>query len=243
MSLLIRKSALLVVVLILTASSAVWAQREDRGQRGRGFFGGGGGGDLGLLMRDDVRKELEIVDEQMEKLRDLGSSFRDELRESFSGLRDLDEDERRARFEELREKMETKREELNTKIGEVLLPHQKTRLKQIGLQMQMRSRGTSGLLNDRLAEELGITDEQKERLRAAAEKAREELEEKTNKAREEARDTILSELTADQRKKLEQLLGEDFESDRSSFGRRGSDQDRRGPPRPERPDGEGRPTT
>ncbi|MFP6657782.1 MAG: hypothetical protein VB853_06335 [Pirellulales bacterium] len=242
MSLLIRKSALLVVVLILTASSAVWAQREDRG-RGRGFFGGGGGGDLGLLMRDDVRKELEIVDEQMEKLRDLGSSFRDELRESFSGLRDLDEDERRARFEELREKMETKREELNTKIGEVLLPHQKTRLKQIGLQMQMQSRGTSGLLNDRLAEELGITDEQKARLRAAAEKAREELAEKTKKAREEARDTILSELTADQRKKLEQLLGEDFESDRSSFRRRGSDQEGRGGRRPERPDGEGRPAT
>jgi Spy/CpxP family protein refolding chaperone len=232
---LFRKSTLLFAVLIVTAGTSAWAQPDGR-QRGRGFFGGGGGGgDLGLLMREDVRKELEIVDEQMEKMRELQSSLRDEMREMFSGLRDLNEEERRAKFEELREKMETKRKEIETKVGEVLLPHQKDRLKQIGLRMQMRYRGTSGLLNDRLADELGITEEQKKRLQAAAEKAREELEEKTQKLRDEAREKILSELTPEQRKKLEDLLGDEFEPSRdNNFRREGG----RGGARPQRPNAE-----
>ncbi|MEK6239059.1 MAG: hypothetical protein N2C14_30455, partial [Planctomycetales bacterium] len=63
--------------LILMAAGAVDAQpRQGGGSRGGGFggfggFGGGGGAGLaGLLQDENVRKELEIVDDQAEKVRD-----------------------------------------------------------------------------------------------------------------------------------------------------------------------------
>jgi Spy/CpxP family protein refolding chaperone len=232
MSRIRRAFAVVLAVSLISVGSSAWAQQD--GQRGRGGFVpfGGGGGSIGLLLRDDVRKELEIVDDQVEKIRALGDSMREQMRGLFSGLRDLPEDERRAKFAELREKMEEQQKELSAKVDEILLPHQRDRLKQIGLQMQMRYRGTSGLLTDQLAEQLNITDEQKEKLRAKAEEVRKSLDERIAKARAEARDELLEVLTPDQREKLKALLGDDFQADSSNpgggFRRRGGDGGGRG---------------
>lgn len=219
MSNFFRASIAVLVLSVISIGSTAWAQ-PDGGRRG-GFvpFGGGGGGNLGMLMRDDVRKELEIVDDQVEKLQALSSSMRDQMREMFSGFRDLSDDERRAKFQEVRGKMEQQREKLQGQINEILLPHQRDRLKQVALQMQMRYRGTSGVLSDRLAEELDITDEQKEQLRAKAEEVRKELDEKIQKARTEAREALFEVLTPDQRAKLKDLLGDEFQTDGGGFQR------------------------
>ena len=116
-----------------------------RGPGGRGF--GGSDANLQLLFDEEVRKELEIVDSQVEKLRELSNKVRGEsqerMREMFSGFRDLSEEERREKFGEIREKMQKYAQEVEKQIGEVLLPHQMDRLKQIALQSRLRRSGTA----------------------------------------------------------------------------------------------------
>lgn len=220
---------LFVLLCVGLIGLSVADAQEGRGRgRGRGFGQAfGGGGSLRLLFDEDVRKELEVVDEQYEKLRDLArqsmEESRDQFREMFQGLRDLSEEERREKFAEIRQKMEERTKALEEKVSKVLLPHQMDRLKQLELQSRMRRAGTAGALaNNELAEKLGITEEQKERMRKAAEDAEKELQEKIAKAREEAREKILGVLTPDQQQKLKSLIGEQYEfQSRGRFGQGG----------------------
>src|SRR5262245_58558755 len=118
-----RTSDLLLVgvCLLLSLASSVTAQPPERndqapsgGQRGPGgpcgpggpgggFIGGGGffgggGGMLSLAMRDEVQQELQLVDEQKDKVKSIadgmGTKIReqfDQSRDTFRGLRDMSE--------------------------------------------------------------------------------------------------------------------------------------------------------
>lgn len=192
----------------------------------RGGFGGPGGGAFGqlfLLENEEVRKELEIVDEQVEKLQELRDKMREQMREQFQGLRDLSDDERRTRFEELRGKMEEQAKDMQKQVDEILMPQQRQRLAQISLQQRLQRAGTiEGLTSGELAEELGITPEQKADMEERAKEAQKELQEKIAKARTEARDKILSGLTAEQKDKIKKLLGDEFQmTQQNRFGQGG----------------------
>ena len=226
-----KKKLLLSTVAVVFATSCLLSttvSAQDRGRPGGGggFFSGGFGG-AELLRSDEVRKELELVDEQIEKLEKLGEEMRNEMREMFSGMRDLSQEERQAKFTELRETMRKKGEELSEKVDQVLLPHQRDRLNQIRLQSQLRRSGTSGALtNDRISETLGLSDEQKAKLREVQEKVDRELREKIEKLRDEGRNEILGILTPEQRAKWDEMMGDRFElnSDRGFRGRGGPPQ-------------------
>ena len=212
------------------------------GPPGGGFGGGpGGGGMLGLLMNEDVRKELQVVDDQMEQLKAIGEDMRDEMRSMFEGIRDLPEDERREKFTSMREKMEEMREKMETKASTILLPHQIERLKQIQVQSDVQRRGVGGALESgSLAEQLNLTAEQKEKLAAKAKEAQENLQEKMTELRRKAQDEVLSVLTPEQREKYKKLVGDPFEMQNSGFGgftgRQGG-----GRPGGDNPQGGGRP--
>jgi Spy/CpxP family protein refolding chaperone len=117
---------------------------------GRGFRGGpggpggffDGGGILGLLQQRDVQREIELNDDQADELQALGDTLREEIRnemqDSFRGMQDLSEEERQARFEEIRARMEEIRKDTDARVGQVLLPHQFERIKQIDLQARVR---------------------------------------------------------------------------------------------------------
>lgn len=217
---------LFAVALTVAIGSTAFAQP------GRGGFGGFDSS-LMLLMNQDVVKELELVPEQQEKLRALGEKARDDMRDMFSGLRDLNEEERRERFAEMREKMAEVQESLKEEVDEILLPQQRDRLAQIHFQSQNRRRGTTGALtSDAVVDALDISEEQLEEMQKKADEVREELEEKIAKAREEAKDDILSVLTPAQRKKYDELMGEPFEFQQRGFqgfqGRGGGDRGNRG---------------
>ena len=62
-----------------------------------------------------------------------------------------------------------------------------------------------------LAEELGVTEEQKKRLRERYTEIQAETDEAIRKIRREAREKLLKELTGSQREKLADLLGDDFD--------------------------------
>jgi len=213
----------LFVVAALAPGIAI-AQPRAGGERG-GFGGplGGGGGLIGLIMREDIQQEIQLVDEQMDKVREVADGVRDEIRGMFDGFRDLNEEERGQRFAEIRTKMEEMNADTEKKLAKALLPHQLQRLKQIDLQMRMQSRGEGGLSSRAVADALELSDEQREKLEQRADEVRKELQEKIRQAQAEAREKMLDVLTPDQKAKLEELTGEVFQitDENRLFGRGG----------------------
>jgi Spy/CpxP family protein refolding chaperone len=154
---------------------------------------------------------------------DSRDQIREEMRDMFSEMRDLSEEERRARFGEIRERVDAMNTELEGKLKKVLLPHQFERLKQIDVQQRIQQGGSSALTSGELAEALNLTDEQRGKLEQRAEEVREELQEKMRQLQTEAREKMLDVLTAEQRAKLKELMGDSFEMREESgrFGGRG----------------------
>ena len=209
------------------APSVSIAQPGGRGdfRGGQGGFFGGGEGILGLLQRDEVRQEIQLVDEQQQQLEALADELRDEMRtemrDLFGQMRDLSEEDRRARFDEIRSRMEEIRADAESRVEKVLLPHQLERLKQIDVQARIQRQGAAALTGGQLAETLNLTPDQQQKLQARAEEVQREMDEQIRQLRLEARNKILEVLTAEQRAKLESLMGEQFDVPDQGGGFRG----------------------
>lgn len=204
-----------MAVLVAMAVCQLASAQPGGGRGGPGGFGGGGFGGAGGLLRDDkVKAELNLVPDQEKKIEALSESMRDKVREAFRNFQDLSEDERRAKFEEFRTSSQKE-------YDAILLPQQRERLKQLMLQQSQQFSRSPGGINDTLAKELNITDAQKEALTKKAEEVRAELTKKQAKLQEEARVEILSVLTAEQRSKLDKLMGTKFEFSPPQFGQGG----------------------
>src|SRR3954465_1030316 len=135
-----RQRDLLVIVfcLMLGAASPIIGQAPqpggDPGRGGPGFGGPpgpggpggffGGGGMLGLVARDEVQQELQLVDEQKDKVRGINDEMRNKMREQFRDvfgqMQNLSDDERRAKFGEIRTKMEAMTAETEKQLEKVL---------------------------------------------------------------------------------------------------------------------------
>jgi Spy/CpxP family protein refolding chaperone len=206
--------AFVAAVLLMTASDAMAQRgRGGRGQGGGGFGGGGfggpgGGGRLAILMNEDTQRDLDVVEDQVSKLRELQQDMRDDMRSAFEGLQDLSDEERREAFQKMRSKMETITADYDKKIDEVLLPAQREKLNELFLERTVRFQGVAGLSNDAVGKALGLTEEQRKALREKAEKVQEELQEKIAKLREESEEEILSVLPAEQREKVKKIAAE-----------------------------------
>lgn len=223
---------ILVVGIGLTlCASDIFAQRGGRQRGGRGADGrqGGarGGGIQALLMRDDVRNELGLVDEQVEQIEMLNEGRRRQGREGNdqrSEMEGLPEEERRERRRELREERET---ETKAKIEEILLPDQLQRLNELSVRY-MSQRGGRGMINGSIAEKLGITDEQKEQIEERAQELQQELNEKMAELRREMQEKLLAELTPEQQDAYRKLAGEEFEFEQQRRERPEGDRQRPG---------------
>lgn len=216
-------AALAAVCAVSVCIPTAFAQPGGRGRGGPGGgFGFGGGGLIGVLMREDARKELELVDEQVADLQKLGEGMRGRMGEMFSGLRDIEDREERGR--KFREVMEKAQEEIEKEIGKVLLPHQMKRAKQLAFQQRLRGGAGRALTSGgSLAEELGISEAQQEKLRAANEKLEAELRQKIAKLRSEAQEELLKVLTPKQQAQFKELVGEPFEFQPTEFRRPGGE--------------------
>jgi Spy/CpxP family protein refolding chaperone len=192
-----------------------------------GFFGGGG--IAGLLQMPEVQHEVELSDDQKTELGKLRNEIRDQVRtqlqDSFNGMRDLSDEERAARFEQIRGQMDTIRKDVETKLQKVLLPNQFDRLKQIDLQSRVQREGAAALTSGELADQLGLTDDQKEQIEQKAAQVQQDLQAKIRQARLDARNQLLDVLTPDQRAKLESMMGSQFDlpepGPNPQFGNRG----------------------
>ncbi len=220
--------ALAVIAVVALAGSA-FGQGGKPGGRGPMGFGGGmmqsPAAAWGMLLRSEkVQKELELVDDQKAKLKEVADKYIAKLREAMPRRQEgeeLSREQREARFAEMRKKMEAMAEENKKAIEEVLLPHQIERLKQIALQL----RGTQALNDKDVQEALGLTGDQKEKIKQVGEemaKKRGELfgggggqgmREKFEALRKETDQKLMEVLTAEQKEKFEKLKGSKFEVD------------------------------
>ena len=172
---MIRRITCLVMVGILALAawggSTASAQERQGGQRGRGgrgpgfgmlgMMGGGGGGLLPLLQSETVQKDLELTTEQVDKVKDLAKSAMKDLMPKLEGLRDLSQEDRRAKLKDLRPKLEAQGQETKKKIEAILTPKQMERLKGIRLQVL-----GAGAFNDpEVVKALNLTDEQTDKIK------------------------------------------------------------------------------
>jgi Spy/CpxP family protein refolding chaperone len=213
----LRLATALVAVLFAFSAGRAVAQRGGGGFRGGGFGGPfAGGGMVGLVMRDEVQQELQLVDEQQEKVADVvdatRNQMRDELRDLFSQMGDLSDEERQQRFDQIRSKVDSINAAMEKRLKKVLLPHQFDRLKQIELQSRIQQRGAAALTSGELAETLDLTEAQREKLEQRADEVQQELQEQIRQLRIEAQNKILAVLSPEQRAKLEAMMGDQFDS-------------------------------
>lgn len=223
-----------------------------RGQQGPGQPPGGPGGFMGfgggfgmmgfsptqLLNREDVRKELELLDDQITQLNALEQKTRERMRDAFprptppgqEGGRDQrrDQGERKPQTD-FRQVFERINKETRTEVEKILLPHQLKRLDQISAQLRMMGGGMS-LLSSDVARDLGVTGQQRDELRPKVEEIEQETRKQEAELRRKSREKVIQLLTPDQQKKLKDMIGEPF-----TFEMQGP------PQRPGQPGGFGQP--
>lgn len=170
---------------------------------------GAGGDSFSLLNNKSIQKDLELVEDQMESIRAVQSEFGKKIRDQIGDISKGNFDpERMSGLKDIIAEIQAQKKE---EINKLLLPHQQDRLRQVALQMKMKSRGTSSALtSDEVAEELGITVEQIEELKERAKKLQKEIEEKTNQLKENAKQELIGILTPAQQKKLKEMIGDEY---------------------------------
>jgi len=219
-----------------------------------GMGPGGGDPSLRLLGMPEVQKELELMDDQIAKLKAVDDDYRQKRQKEMAGLRELPRDQVRAKFTEMQEKQKAWREEALKKVQEILLPPQYDRLHEISLQV----RGVSALADPKVQEEIGLSEEQKNKLKEIRDKVETQVRamfegmrgqppeqirarmtesrEKMRTLRKDIEDQTLQVLTAAQRDKFEQLKGKKIDIQMPQFGPPGGGNrggnDRGGPPQP-----------
>ena len=204
-----------------TPPSGEGGQRMPPGM-GRGMMGPGGGLFV-LLHLPQVQKELNLSDQQQEKIHALAKEMMP-VRPSEGQA--LSPEERQAMIEKAQKKL-----------AEILKPEQLQRLKEI----QFQAMGVAALGNPEVVKALGITDDQQAKLKTlrdeAAEKGRKlfgsmrylsreeqeakraENQEKIRQIRKELMEKALAVLTPEQRQKFEKLQGKKFDLDFSALMR------------------------
>jgi hypothetical protein len=205
-----------MMALLVLSMSLVSAQ----GRRGGGQFGGGGG--LQLLRIAEVQKELKMTPEQVGKI----DAKQQEVRQAMQELRQGGGNQQQL-SEEDRAKRTAKMQEIQTKaVKDILDEKQVKRFNELQLQQQ----GPLALARKDIADELKLTDEQKQKIvkiqtdmneerRAAmqgvnfqemSEEERAKMMTKMQDMQKAAGDKVVAVLTDEQKKKWKEMTGEPF---------------------------------
>lgn len=170
---------------------------------------GGAGDSFSMLNNASVQKDLQLVDEQLEQIQDINKDFSEQIREKLDEMRD-DGGNFNIQGGGFASLISDLKEKQRQQIENILLPDQQDRLKQVARQMKMKNMGSQRVITEMLSKELGISDEQKTRIKEKSQKLQSELESKIAELKANAKKDLLQELSQDQRQKLEDLLGDEF---------------------------------
>jgi Spy/CpxP family protein refolding chaperone len=171
MRLKFRAGIAALAVMGMMASTSFAQPGGAGGRGGRGGFGGPGMGmgfqsPLGLASIPAVQKELSVTEEQAAKLKTLNEEFRAEMAKGFEEFRNLSEEERTAKRDEIRAKSAENNkkvvEAFEPKLAAVLDAKQVERLKQIALQ----AAGSQAYSDPAVAKSLKLSKDQEEKIAA-----------------------------------------------------------------------------
>ncbi len=163
---------------------------------------------MGMLRMPQFAKELELVDDQVEKIRELQQEMQKQIGEIFRNAANVSGGNVGQMMQEAQKVVRERTEE---KLAKVLLPHQLQRLNQLKLQMELRNRGLNALAGDQLAGALGLTDKQKQQLMEKQREAQQKLQERIQQLREQLQQEVIEDvLKPSQLQKLEKLTGEKY---------------------------------
>jgi Spy/CpxP family protein refolding chaperone len=234
---LVKGSVAMGLALLLTLP-ALAQQPERQGRGGRGGRGGGFGGGS-LLQNPSVQKELKLTEDQIKKITEVVNEVRKKHQDEFTGLRDLDQAERREKMGTLmREVGEETRKALAKE--NVLTPDQEKRFKQIELQTE----GPRAFVTANVQKSLKLTADQQDKIktivddmtkeeRAARESAGQGnfqgMFQKMQELRKDATAKITDVLTDDQKKEWKEMTGEPFQMQFGQGGGRRGGRGRQGP--------------
>jgi len=261
-------AAVLMVCVVTSAFAQEGGQGRGRGGRGGFGFGGGmfGGGQnvVSLAGNEAVQKDLALTEDQIAKVKTLNEDYGDARREAMQGLgfgppgqgEQPSPEEMQKRMAAMQEANKKVLDEFKPKLVEIVSADQLKRLEEIALQ----ARGTQALSDAETAAKLGLTDEQKTKVADTAkefgEKQRElfsagfggdgggDIREKIQTLNKERDDALLAVLTQEQKDKLAELKGKEFDVSqlrgrgRGGFGGPGGPGGARGD-RPQRPAADG----
>jgi len=203
------------------------------------MFGGGGGGSPTMLMfkfsregtsiRDDVSKEIKLTDDQKTKITKIQDDQRQKMMDMFQGGGiDFQDKEAMAKVRKtIGDQMKASEKEINT----VLNDDQKKRLRELWIQRT----GISVITDETVQKDLGLSDDQKAKIKSLQDKsqaAQESLGEKMrnqeidfqgmrdamDKNNKVMKDELAKVLTTDQAAKLKTLGGAEFKFDDGNGG-------------------------
>ena len=199
-------------ILPLVAIAAVLSTdiRTVQAQRG-----GGNSSILMLAMREDVQKEIDLVEDQIEELGIIRDEYRDEIRNQMREFRDNGGG---GDMNSMREKVRELSGEFTEKAEEVFLEEQLKRLKEIAFQSNM-SRNPAETLKERF----DLSDEQIEKFAEARQESREKAEKEIAEIMLKYQDEALSVLPEEVQSEIKEARGEMFAQSRDS-GQRGGGQ-------------------
>jgi hypothetical protein len=159
--------------------------------------------DLQLVesQRDEIQERTQLTHEKFQRRHE-------ELRKKFGKKAEESPEEFQQAVNKLNEALKKELEEI---VDSILLPFQRSRLQQISAQAKLRASGSDALSSVEFAEALKLTDEQKKKLADSAGEFRKELMEEIRELRQKRqREEIEKVLTKNQRKKLDELLGDEL---------------------------------
>jgi len=175
---------------------------------------------INALFNKQVQRDLDLVEEQTQEISEYLkglTEYRDELSAELRELKASGQDQQalKKRRDEMRKELEKEKQKIQSQVMEILLPHQKQRLKQVSAQFVNReamkeSKVPTGLLTPKMLEYLEIDDQQADRIEKRSQELAKELAKKTEKLKSEAIEKLMKELSPKQRKKYRELMGERF---------------------------------
>ncbi|MCA9077192.1 MAG: hypothetical protein KDA93_19350 [Planctomycetaceae bacterium] len=219
------------------------AQQEQRseGRRNRGPRGGGprGGrfGLLDLLRVEEVQKELQLTEDQLTAVESFSKDANEGRPEFPENFREMTEEEQAAFRQKMEEWSSMQNESAKAVLSTLLEAGQYERLTQISIQQ----RGVAALKDAAIADQLGLSKEQRTKISAAIDESqgllrsemqaafqggqagsdRDAIRKKIEELRINSETKVLAELTSDQKTEFVTMQGEAFEMPQRSFGGRG----------------------
>lgn len=170
---------------------------------------------MNLLKSSAVRAELELTAEQIDDLVALEAERQVIYSGPLGRLQQPTVEERKAAYAEFKRQLA----ELEKLALAVLVPHQQKRLEQIMLQQQVGAvRPRAGVTHPEMVKRLGLAEPQLETIRQGIIEAEKKYKERLGEliaeiaaAKDKARNEVLSNLTPEQRKQYEELVGKPIE--------------------------------